>query len=537
MDEPFSYSESTDRREVYIRGAAEFWSACETADSTATQELWFDLRTLFTPVEREAWVSATTPGDRCGVVRDALEERALRSAMTVDERLQLHYRRLASARGEYGVDRHRFMKTVASHRGRPDSLEVDDRGYMWIRLGPPDDVHFVTRDPESDLLGIEESWVYERPDGTWLFHFVPCDLNRRFPCMPRSGHALVESFGPLARPGTIFFQTYVTRLALDPLPLRRLAFTFRSSDPVDANLDVAERRMQLQQARMLARELQTKAITEVPDVPDLLPAVDVVFEVLRFWNPALGAATVWFVGTARADHLEVRAEATGGELRVATLTLALRGPEGTTVRDVQRQFVTPTALPEDAGVDAFLRTTLDPGPWPFTITLRDGDFRGPAGNWLQDILTVPDFGGVYGSLLPALSDIAVAPDSGGAWTRDGTVFLPVTAAHVTGPDGMVHVYFEVYGIRPGASYDVDLRLVAEDDADGIWKLDRDDIAFRLSFSSEMSGDGTGIGRHYLRLDFSDSRSGSYLLGVQVKKPQTGERSLPVTTPIAVLGQR
>jgi hypothetical protein len=52
----------------------------------------------------------------------------------------------------------------------------------------------------------------------------------------------------------------------------------------------------------------------------------------------------------------------------------------------------------------------------------------------------------------------------------------------------------------------------------------------------MSGDGTGIGRHYLRLDFSDSRSGSYLLGVQVKKPQTGERSLPVTTPITVLGQ-
>lgn len=149
---------------------------------------------------------------------------------------------------------------------------------------------------------------------------------------------------------------------------------------------------------------------------------------------------------------------------------------------------------------------------------------------------VPDFGGVYGSLLPALSDIAVAPDSGGAWTRDGRIFLPITAAHATRPDGTVHLYFEVYGIRPGAGYDVELRLVEEDDADRIWRLDQDDLAFRLVFSSEMSDDGSGIGRHHLRLDFSDSREGAYLLGVQVTKPQTGERSLPVVTPIAVLGQ-
>ena len=38
------------------------------------------------------------------------------------------------------------------------------------------------------------------------------------------------------------------------------------------------------------------------------------------------------------------------------------------------------------------------------------------------------------------------------------------------------------------------------------------------------------------LDFSDSRNGAYLLGVQVKKLRTGERSLPVAAPIAVLRQ-
>jgi hypothetical protein len=518
-----------------VPGAADFWAACVSAFPAVEQELWLDLRALFTPEEREAW-DAAAPDEKCAIVRLAIDERAVRSALSADERLAVHYQRLRAARTRYGISRPRFMKTASDYRGRPDSLEVDDRGYMWIRLGEPDELFFVTRPVESDLLGIEEDWAYERTGGVWLFHFVPCDTNRPVPCMPRSGHSLVESFGPLSIPGTFFFQRYVTRLSIDPVPLKRMVFTYQAADALDASLNAAEARIYNRQTQMIARELQVRAITEVPDVPDLLPAVDVAFEPLRFWNPSARNAAVWFVGTARADQLEVRPAAGGGELRAVNLTVALRGPEGTTIRDVRREFQTPRTPPMGAGLDAFLRTGLAPGPWPFTVSLRDGNFEQPRGNWLQDTLMVPDFGGVYGSLLPALSDIAVAPDSGGAWTRDGRVFLPITAAHATRPDGTVHLYFEVYGIRPGAGYDVELRLVEEGDSDRIWRLDQDDLAFRLVFSSEMSDDGSGIGRHHLRLDFSDSRDGAYLLGVQVTKPQTGERSLPVVTPIAVLGQ-
>jgi hypothetical protein len=525
---------SSDKRPE-VQGALDFWAACESGTPAVEREMWLDLRSLFTPDEQEAW-EAAAPGDKCSVVRLAIDDRAVRSALSADERLASHYRRLEVARASYGITRPRFMKTASDDRGRPDSLEVDDRGYMWIRLGAPNETFFSVRPPGSDLFGLEEDWVYERPDGVWLFHFVPCDTNRWVPCMPRSGHALVESFGPLATPGNDYFQRYVTRLTINPLPLKRLVFNYQSADILDAALDLAEARIYRRQIRMLARELHVLAITQVPDVPDLLPLVDVMFEPLRFWNPGPGNAAVWFVGTARADQLEVRHEAGGGERRIATLTVALRGLEGTTIRDARRDFVTPAPLAEGTGVDAFLRTTLDPGSWPFTVTLRDGSVRYPVGNWLQDTLIVPDFGGVYGSLLPALSDIAVAPDSGGSWTRDGRVFLPVTAAHVTGPDGTVHLYFEVYGIRPGSEYDVELRLVKQDDAGRIWRLGPDDLAFQLSFSSEMPGDGSGIGRHHLELNFSDSRDGAYLLGVQVRKSQTGERSLPVATPIAVLRQ-
>jgi hypothetical protein len=534
MSSPAGRADFSPDKRHEVPGAADFWAACETSTPAVEQELWLDLRALFTPEERETW-DAAAPGEKCSVVRLALDDRALLSALSADERLAVHYNRLEAARARYLISRPRFMKTASDYRGRPDSLEVDDRGYMWIRLGEPTEVFFATRPPGSDMLGIEEDWVYERAGGVWLFHFVPCDTNRRVPCMPRSGHALAESFGPLAIPGTFYFQNFVTRLSIDPLPLKRMIFTYQAADGLDAEFNAVEARMYERQAQMMARELQVMAITEVPDVPGLLPTVDVAFEFLRFWNPGAGSAAVWFVGTARADQLEVRPAAGGGDLRAANLTVALRAPEGTTVRDVRREFVTLAPLPEGAGVDAFLLTTLSPGPWPFTIALRDGNFGEPVGNWLQDTLTVPDFGGVYGSLLPALSDIAVAPDSGGAWTRDGNVFLPVTAAHATGPDGTVHVYFEVYGIRPGAEYEVQLRLVEADDADRIWRLDQDDLAFQLSFSSDMSDDGSGIGRHHLKLDFSGSRNGAYLLGVQVKKSQTGERSLPVTTPIAVFG--
>jgi hypothetical protein len=124
----------------------------------------------------------------------------------------------------------------------------------------------------------------------------------------------------------------------------------------------------------------------------------------------------------------------------------------------------------------------------------------------------------------------VAQDSGGAWSRDGETFLPVTPAHVTGPDGSLHLYFEVYGIPADRPYDVELRAVRAGDADRIWTLDRDDVAYRLTFGSEMPATG-GIGRHHLHLDLSGTGEGAYVLGVRVRDPETGTWSLPVTTPV------
>ena len=40
-------------------------------------------------------------------------------------------------------------------------------------------------------------------------------------------------------------------------------------------------------------------------------------------------------------------------------------------------------------------------------------------------------------------------------------FLPITPSHVTGPNGELHVYFEVYGMRDGTPYEVEIRAPLE----------------------------------------------------------------------------
>ncbi|MDT8436465.1 MAG: hypothetical protein RRA92_06885 [Gemmatimonadota bacterium] len=517
-----------------LPGARDFLVACEAAAGETARELWIDLRALFTPDEADAWQEATSPAGRCEVARGALDERAIRSATTPDERLAMHYHRLGEARERYWISRPRWFKTASVWRGRPDSLEVDDRGLLWIRLGEPDDVVFTTREPADDRPGIGEDWVYERAEGTWLFHLEPCDLKEGEPCFPRSGYRLVESFGPLAAPGSDFHQRYVTRLALDPLPLRQLAFARGAADTLDAMFNALETRARLRQAQMLARELHERAITEVPDVPDLRPDVDLAFQALRFWNPAEGRATVWFVATARAGDLEAEPDRTeSGEERAVAVRLALGGPDGPVLRSSARRIAADRPLPEAAGLDVRLAATLAPGRVPFTFALRDAHAGAPAGNWVQDTLDVPDHGGPESRPLPALSDLAVAPDSGGSWTRDGRVYLPVSAAHVTGPGGALHVYFEAYGIRTGGDYEVEVRLVPADEADRIWRLDREALAYRVEFESRMPEGGDRIGTHHLRLDLGGTPPGVYLLGVRITDALTRRPSLPAVTPITV----
>jgi hypothetical protein len=77
---------------------------------------------------------------------------------------------------------------------------------------------------------------------------------------------------------------------------------------------------------------------------------------------------------------------------------------------------------------------------------------------------------------------------------------------------------------------VEFRLVRERDAERIWRIEPGDLAFRLQFSSRMTGD---IGRHHLRLDLSGTEPGEYVLGVRIQDDSSKAYSLPSVTDVFV----
>ena len=117
--------------------------------------------------------------------------------------------------------------------------------------------------------------------------------------------------------------------------------------------------------------------------------------------------------------------------------------------------------------------------WLLAAARAGNSERGRGGNWTRASVTA-----LSQSNLPEISDLEVAADSGGSWTRDGVTFQPITPS---------------------------------------------DLAYRASFESAIP-DTSGISPHHIRLDLSETAAGAYVLGVRVTDGESGRQTLPVTTP-------
>lgn len=498
-----STGDATDRD----AGEDTFWQVCTIGDPGITAQLWLDLRGLATQAEQEEYAAMDGPDGACHWFRRLVEQRAWRSALGTGDRLVQHYGRLAHARHRYGLRKPRFVQSRADFRGRPPGLEIDDRGLIYLRMGQPERIEYGPLG--DDEPGIAEHWAYPRPDGYWLYYFVP----------DRGDYLLVENLGPQAKPGHDFFQRYVTNLAVDPLPLKRLVF-LDPEDPADA----AERLSLRRAEQLIAREFQRRAITETPDAPEMLLGVDLLVETLRFLNPHRERASVWLITSARASDLQPR-ETSDGWTYVVSASGSLLRADGIVSFEMDRTLEVPSSLPGDAGVEIRHVLELRAGRYPLTLAVLDGNREIAEGNWYRDTLVVPD----YSADLPVVSDLAVAADSGGTWTRDGETFLQVTPGHLPGADGILHLYFEVYGVDPEGEYEVSVRLVGEQ----VEELTPDDQAadpvFRLNYRSAMPGGPRPIGSHHSRIDLRDTAPGRYRLHVHVQELETSTMSLPSTT--------
>lgn len=393
---------------------------------------------------------------------------------------------------------------------------------------------------ELNLTGI--CWVYERPTGDKIFYLSTRlqfgSAERTAYDTPSGDYRIQETLGQQAEPGTQFFQKYVLNADLPESIKRRLVErgpVFRNAkldsagfetsipDSVLGHLDSAEDFALYNEIRDATHRFTAEALERIPDVPDVEATVRLRFETLRFLNPASGAWQVWLLGSVLAGDL-TPSSADEGAILEATGRYAVLHEETLADGDLSPISIPAASIPEDAGLP--LRGVFASPPGVVTLTTVVEDQNRPGtGAWAQDTIQVPSVGG-----LPQLSDIAIAQSEGGNWTRDGQTFLHVTPAHITNPDGSLHAYFEVYGIRPGRRYDIEVRMVPTEAADRIWRLDPDDLAFRFQFTSEMQSD---IGRHHLRLDLGDTEPGQYVLAVRSQDEETKAYSLPAVTHVFV----
>lgn len=527
---PGSYEE---RR---AEGGAAFWRACDGMDGETRIELWKDLRGLSTPDEQAGWEALDAGPEACAWVRRFVDERAFRMVMSPEERLQIHYARLHEARALYYLRTPRLTDDLADRLGRADSLEIDDRGLIYLRMGPP----LAKVKPFMDL---NETWAYYRPEGPRVFHFAPVS---RTGLRALADYRLLENLADATgftmpsersgRGGGRFAYLYQSRRVLD--------FLYRDArfHNMDSRLRAAGDRFNPGLQGFLAWERDINeadaryAVSGIPDAPELTAGIEFAYEALRFREPGTDRSDVWFLATGRAGDLtastavDPSSDADGLVAYDLRADLAFLSPTGLRrIRGVRRPIAEDPLGAED-GVPIHLHVVLEPYAYPYALALRDGGSdRGRLGNWAQDTVLVSarQFG------VPSLSDLAVASDSGGSWSRDGISFLRVGPTHVVSASGLAHAYFEVYGIRPGTRYDVEVRVAPERDAGNVFGLASADLPFIVRFESTAveDGSGLGIGRHYLRVDLGSSPPGAYILAVRVTDRSTAIESLPAVTPL------
>jgi hypothetical protein len=307
------------------------------------------------------------------------------------------------------------------------------------------------------------------------------------------------------------YDIYISRASLDP-QYARMAHQFNTNSSRAVELLRDERDETWDDGRY--------AITDVPERPDVRMDIGLLQEWIAFRLPIPERTRMWLLLMVSGEDIEDIEPRPEGGLEVIVTTLDDRG---------RQEHVTRRLAYPEPGSDIVSRFPLDlaPGSYETLVVVRAGPPRGPddedrsppSGAYLVSSLTVPEFGGV----LPRLSDVAVSPDSGGAWAQTSALSLSPVPIHTTNADGRLWVYFEAYNLTPGGRYTAQVRLEPEDGGQ----------PFDLEFTGEAQPEGRIVTPSGLRLDLSDSSPGRYRLSLTVRDQASGRLTLPVSTEIRI----
>ena len=542
-------------------GNQAYWKGCELADQTAAIEYWIDIESLATPSEIEAWDRfrrlPSNQTDMCAFLQRFWGERALASTLSIAARIDLHYDRTRYALDNYRRRGGKKGPVFSTKMGRPVNAVYDDRGLLFLRIGDPDRMTSFAGNPSiqnhdvsAECFQPNQSWAYDYPDGTKVYHFTTGGgtddwwLIDNLGLVYRCGDPNASGGGVLSPVNQYTFANlgasaylvlkdlYQSRQGLDPR-YARMAQNMYYTSPLNSEQvrmtggsGALEGYNQLQKERDWTHADARFAIHEVPERPDVAPGSRLLVEDLQFRSPKDRANNrVWLNSVVEAQLLTPIILPDSSYRYRVQARWAVLGDDGTYQRfQTEVEAFSDRPLGADESLPVRIHADLPPGHYEYNVLFRDVH-RPPGGgprqgNYFKSDLVVQDFG----TGTPAMSDIAVAADSGGSWSPSPNVALKASPTHTTGMDGVGYIYFEAYNLTPGGRYTTTVRLEPRDDDDG--------DEFTLTYAGDV-GEGNRVAKRVLRLDLDETAPGPYGMEITVKDEESGRSTLPYTTEIIV----
>lgn len=478
-----------------------YYQAARSADTAVARELRHDIAWIADSSEL-AGFDSTTPATREDWLRDFWEQRDVEALRPRGARLAEHYRRVGFAKEHFRIlvmDRKYELNELWVNRLAP----FDDRGLIYIRHGEPDDTAAAVRAGACPNV----SWLYRRPEGNLIFHFVA----RENP----NDWRLVETLANVS--GEAGATTRVRRAGatrscavIDDLIQSRAAL-----DPIYAKLVSSPSYRNWQRELTLTTRSRKVGTTTDSDPLRFANQIDAAWRTYALMGDAPGHGKVLIVSSLPAADLVPIVEDPPGY----GFQLHFVAASGDTVieSDSTRRFRVPEAPAPGQMLTFTTELPLGSGRWTFGSVLRQpmdsaGQFfRTPA-------LDVPD---PAGSSLQ-MSDIVLGVEAGGQpWQApDGPYMLSPTGTYTRGDP--ILIYYELAGARPGETLKTDVTFAREEGGNKT----------TLSFS-EQAGDTVSRIRRAMATD--RLKEGRYTLQVTVRS-EDGSRTASRETAIYIVSR-
>ncbi len=419
-----------------LSGQVPYYAGAALDDSVAATGYRDDIVAIASPTEL-ATLDAATGAERAQVLRAFWTQRDRQDLRVTGERLRQHYQRLHVARLNYrlALTKRRYD---TDERYRSGSTEFDDRGIIYVRHGAPAD--------SATYMGIGAcynlSWLYPRPEGDLIFHFVARD--------DVDDYRLVQSLLDIADAGGI---RRIGTTSCRSGNASELVRTRTGFSPLYDQLLVASSNRYSQ----LVNEDRTRGIRAIAEgtTTDRYPLTFATPMEVRALGVAVGARDgeplLQVAFGVRGASLQPDAGAVDGAYSLRVRLVAMDGTgHVVAAMDSAQTYRGHARLSDDGFLVGRVALTVPPGTVTWRLAVDQGEDRGSV-TPLDTLEVAP----VNGTL--ALSGLALgAAGVSAQWanTLGENVLINPLGAWRVGDD--LELYAELYGAAPGAPLAVEL---------------------------------------------------------------------------------